>query len=131
MTITIDAAKALDLLAGAVKARGEDYVYDADGKHGGACYYTDEGEPDCMVGQALADAGVPIEALDALNDKGAFHEDSVDYLRANEVDVSPGAMKVFRAAQRKQDAGNPWGDAYSEARDYATFEIASERAESE
>jgi hypothetical protein len=131
MTITIDAAKALDLLAGAVKARGEDYMYDAEGRHGGACYYATDGKPDCMVGQALADAGVPIDTLNALNPKGAFAQDAVDYLRGNDVDITPGARKVFRAAQRRQDMGVLWGSAYRNAEDAAKFEIALERGDSE
>jgi hypothetical protein len=125
LTIVIDAAKALDLLAGAVKARGEGHIYP---DFNGACYYTASGEPDCMVGEALSQAGVSIDVLDGLNNRGAFMSDCRDYLAANGVTVTEDAGKVFRAAQERQDIGNTWGDAYKVAADLSAFFIATAKS---
>jgi hypothetical protein len=69
----IDLGGALDLLVAAVRARGADYVYQPvwveDARYL-TCRYATAGAPDCIVGHALAFAGIEISVLEAMCDDG-------------------------------------------------------------
>jgi hypothetical protein len=111
----IDLGTALDLLAAAVRQRGADFVYRpvwVDEHRYLTCMYAHRGAPDCIVGYALAQAGVSVRALEAMRDDGVEEL----YLEGRfPVDVTLGALAVLRAAQQSQDRGCCWGDVLAQA----------------
>jgi hypothetical protein len=111
----IDIGTALDLLAAAVERRGEDFVYQPvwmEESRYLTCRYANRGAPDCIVGQALAFAGVGVHKLEAMLDDGVRDL----YLRGElPVTFTLGALAVFHAAQQSQDRGCPWGDVHAYA----------------
>jgi hypothetical protein len=109
--IRIDKRKALSLISKAVKARGADYVYPSDGGRTG-CHYVWKGEPDCIVGQCLADAGVSIYTLKGMS--GTIDDEAGTNTHA--FILTAGALAVFDAAQHVQDDRATWGDAQSAAK---------------
>lgn len=52
----------MDACAKAIADRGEEYVYDK-AQFGGHCVYAYQGQPGCLIGDALARLGVPLEVL--------------------------------------------------------------------
>jgi hypothetical protein len=112
---TIDIGSALDLLAASVQLRGDDFVYLPvwiEESRYLTCRYANRGIPDCIVGQALALAGVDIHELEAMPDDGVRDL----YLRGElPVALTLGALAVFDAAQQRQDRGRNWGDALAHA----------------
>ena len=113
----IDVGRALDLLAEAVQARGEYFVYPPVWIRSARSPYASDGELRCLVGQALFLAGVADEDLAALGDVGVRDL----YTRgALPVGLTLGALAVFDAAQRTQDRGYAWGDALDYAQHVAT-----------
>ena len=139
MTIHIDGEKALSLLEECVRERGEDYVYPKAEMNGDCVYvfgtdmvpvdvdeYGDDlfaeqavGEltPGCMVGLALAKAGVPLGAFLALEiNREEPASSAIPYLReAGYLTATGAAIDVFLAAQQAQDAQKSWGEALGEA----------------
>jgi hypothetical protein len=112
----IDVVQALDLLDRCVAERGCDYAYAPRWTaHGGysTCQYVHDGEPDCMIGLALAKSGMPVEALRMLGSDRLAGLYSAHRLP---IDLTLGALAVFRAAQRAQDEGQCWGVALRQAR---------------
>jgi len=111
----IDISRALDLLAASVQLRGDDFVYQPvwmEESRYLTCHYANRGTPDCIVGQALALAGVGIHDLEAMPDDGVRDL----YLRQElPVAFTLGAVAVFDAAQQCQDRGRSWGDALAHA----------------
>jgi hypothetical protein len=110
----IDIGSALDLLATAVKQRGEYFVYPLVPVGRRTCMYASRGGPRCMVGHALSLAQVSDDALEALHDRGVRELYAEGRLP---VRLTLGALAVFDAAQRTQDRGYAWGDAL----DYASL----------
>jgi hypothetical protein len=109
----IDIGRALDLLAAAVKERGEYFAYSLSVGSSRTCRYSVRGGRPCLVGYALSLAPVGDNALDALGDRGVREL----YGQARlPVRLTLGALVVLDAAQRAQDRGYAWGDAL----DYAS-----------
>lgn len=112
---TIDIGRALDLLAAAVQRRGRDFVYQPvwmEESRYLTCQYANRGSPDCIVGQALALAGVGFPDLAAMPDDRIRDL----YLRDEfPVVLTLGALVVFDAAQQSQDRGCRWGDVFTAA----------------
>ena len=137
MTKMISGDVALELLRKARNEKGGNYTYEPlERDSGGTCVYTTpDNEPSCIVGHALAYAGVPISVLHAIDYGGAtvtlksdYDEyertfeaslddtpingpEVLDWLERNGYELSSGAVDLFRAAQAAQDAGNTWGEA--------------------
>lgn len=137
----ITGPQAIQLVKAAVAERGADYNYKTDTARfpnlavWKECMYVRHGEPDCLIGVSLARYGVPIAALQEIeNAKGRSnfcdHEDGDDCVEImcgeaginspwlhmllaqhSQVRLSPEAVLVFHAAQRYQDAGRSWGEA--------------------
>jgi hypothetical protein len=108
----IDIGHALDLLAAAVEQCGEYFVYPPVWIRD-RCLYAAHSGPRCLVGHALALAGVDEDDLAALGDLGVRELYGEGRLP---VRLTLGALAVFDAAQRSQDRGYAWGDAL----DYAS-----------
>jgi hypothetical protein len=108
----IDIGSALDLLATAVKQRGEYYVYPPIPAGHRTCTYATSSGPQCIVGHALSLAQVSDEGLEALRGRGVREL----YVQGQlPVRLTLGALAVFDAAQRTQDRGCAWGDALDHA----------------
>ena len=115
----IDVGTALDLLAAAVEHQGADFVYRpvwiGESRYF-SCLYANRGAPDCVVGHALALAGVCVRELEAMGDDGVRDL----YLRGElPFTLTLGALAVFHAAQQSQDRGCRWGDVLKDATDAA------------
>jgi hypothetical protein len=111
----IDVVEALDLLEQCVTERGCDYVYAPRWRMRGGystCVYAYKGKPDCIIGLALAKSGVPVETLQTLSSSRLACLYSGDRLA---IDLTLGAVAVFRAAQGAQDQGLSWGVALRRA----------------
>jgi hypothetical protein len=104
--ITFD--EAVELLDRAVAEKGEDYIY--PGSLGnGACWYTRDGRPDCIVGHVLFWKGVTPEQLERLEGTSAFGLDG--WLELDEK-----TSQLLWKTQQRQDSGVPWGRAVAEAK---------------
>lgn len=119
----IDADQAYGSLIQAVEERGHNYVYsNPDSSPTGACVYAANGKPMCGVGLALHKAGIPIDAIAALDTAGRYGDTVLAHLFA-EVQPVPGyeftegAAKVFAAFQENQDSLETWGVSLEAAED--------------
>lgn len=114
--IKIDGARALELLEAAVAERGADYVYPHE-----LCEYTLDHQPACIVGVALAKAGVDPELL-VSNGVGSIRELSLGDRWAQRFSppltftITEDAVSVWAAAQEVQDSHGTWGQALEAAR---------------
>jgi hypothetical protein len=108
----IDIGRALELLATAVKQRGEYYAYPPIPVGHRRCMYATSRGPQCIVGHALSLAQVSDEGLQALRGRGVRELYAQGRLP---VRLTLGALAVFDAAQRTQDRGYAWGDALDHA----------------
>jgi hypothetical protein len=111
----IDIGTALDLLAAVVQQRGADFVYRpvlVEQPRRLTCRYANDGAADCIVGQALALAGVSIQELEAMNDDGI---EDLYLLGTFPTGLTIGALAVLRAAQQSQDRGCRWGEVLAHA----------------
>jgi hypothetical protein len=101
----IDIGCALDLLAAAVHRREERYAHTPVWMAGG-------GSRDCIVGEALAQAGARVEELQDLCDHGIrnLHRDG-----KLPITLTLGALVVLDSAQQSQDGGCRWVDALEHA----------------
>lgn len=127
MIITLDMAlEAIDL---AVGVRGADYV-DPATVHGptgwttgGECKYVRGGAPSCIIGTALAHLGVPLDALEEIDDSDdptvGGGSDFVRILRQADVTFAQHVLPVLAVAQITQDSGHTWGLAQEKARQKA------------
>jgi hypothetical protein len=133
----IDMGTALDLLATAVRHRGTDFVYKfvwVEEARYLTCRYANVGAPDCIVGHALAYAGVDVTVLEALRDDGVAELYAEGRFPCR---LTLGGLAVLRAAQESQDRGCPWGEVLDQAvaaavrvlelLPAAAFELAGER----
>lgn len=110
-----------ELLDAAVAEKGPGHVY--RNPFGGGrtnCFYvhetTDGLRPGCLVGHVFAGAGVPLgEVMQGGN--GTNVREVVDALTAaGVVKAPPEAVAVLTYVQDDQDAGVPWGEAVTRAR---------------
>jgi len=112
--------RAVQLLEQAVEVFGEDHVYSPrDGGTTPWCKYVHEGRPDCIVGNVLAAAGVPIwrlEAADSFPNNPTAGE-LVAQLAAEEflAPLDERTPYLLDVVQDRQDAGTPWGEAVDDA----------------
>lgn len=122
--IEIDGAKALTLLREIVKDH-EDFVYEfpQPEDHEQVCVYQYEGKPSCLVGQALAKAGVtPKELAEMDIPKGPYSPVSINRVPLPErVHLTEEGREIFSAAQTAQDMRQPWSEALWEAENRATY----------
>lgn len=119
--IHIDGARAVQMLRAVVAEHGAGTVYalhDRDSDPGvdhtyAMCRYVHHGCPDCLIGRALALAGVTVDELvemDTANRTGIASVPLPPRLLLTEQ-----ARAVFRAAQLVQDSGGTWGEALAAA----------------
>lgn len=138
MTVTIGESNVLDLLKQAMETKGPYFRY-SDGRGFWGCFYTpideqwhakyghtlaqhlkisDLSKADtrrqtgCLIGVALKLAGIDDELLAKYSACGYVHR--LVELLTNEgaLNISAGAIAVFKEAQLLQDGGQTWGDAY-------------------
>lgn len=113
LTITYDEAKA-DLLELADK--WPERVYEAPS---GQCrYFTDAGNPSCIVGYVLAKHGIEVQQLVDAEGRLLNENADVEMLRHAGLiacDDTAGALLLY--AQGEQDNANPWGPAVAYAID--------------
>lgn len=127
--ITINLEQGIALLDGLVEEKGADFVYT------GPCTYERGGLPDCLIGQALAKAGVPIRTLRKMDSLDWSSEDAHGQKVHTGTDISTiaassqfdgefvleeEALVLFAEAQRRQDLQQTWGEAVESAKAYAS-----------
>lgn len=115
MTTTIDGEQALALIDKAIEKRGGETIV-------AVCRYEYGGEPCCVVGTALATAGVRLDVLQRMDGEmgvggGGIRNAVVLNHLATRADVllTKDAVNVFGAAQYAQDMQQPWAAARAEA----------------
>jgi hypothetical protein len=111
----IDIGYALDLLAEAVKSRGQGYAYFPvwnTEANDATCLYARNEPLNCIVGEALAHAGARVEKLEGLCAHGIrdLHRDG-----RLAVTLTLGALVVLHTAQQSEESGSPWGGALEDA----------------
>lgn len=105
-------------LTSLVESAGAEFIYvQRPTADGWGCVYVHQGKPDCMIGQFLHGAGVPLKRL-ALADKvqGGAGTDARalvhDLVYEGVIAVSSGRIAdVLSRAQGLQDTGFTWGEA--------------------
>lgn len=93
----------LRLMEAMVNKMGEEYVYDAED----GCHYVREGQPSCIVGHVLAEAGVPLDMIQQHEGRSALV--MVPDLTSWGDKHAP-IILALDEAQHAQDHGNTWGD---------------------
>jgi hypothetical protein len=111
----IDVGTALDLLAQVIDGRAEDLtdIPVADSSHRDRGYlYAFDGQPRCIVGHALAKAGVDVQQLEEMGDMRLR-----DLYRVGRVPamLTLGGLIAFDAAQQSQALGRSWSAALDDA----------------
>jgi hypothetical protein len=111
----IDVGTALDLLARVVNSCGDEFTDTpvAEPSHEDrGCRYAFDGKPQCMVGHALARAGVHVEQLEAMGDNRLR-----DLHREGRLPVmlTLGGLVAFDAAQQSQARGRSCSAALDDA----------------
>lgn len=117
--ITFDMA--LEALNAAVDEKGDDYVYEGEGTF---CAYVANGEPSCIVGNALHRLGVSIPTLAemdycAIGGAVITSPKVLEVLEYRGFTLDYDAVMLLSAAQTLQDDQVPWGDAVRVAREEA------------
>lgn len=121
-------------LADAVRAIAEeqpDHIYERPLAHSGKCFYTTEtGEPDCIIGVAMARIGQPLPPqshdiydehegcplLDNGVGEGPWHTAFGGELDKYGYPVNfPPVTRWLREVQSNQDGGETWGDSVRSA----------------
>lgn len=127
---TINHEQALAALTTVVTEAGEDFHYQND-----VCEYVVDGEPSCLVGQALSELGVKTDILAEMDAPQQGDDDNpppkdtsiegVAYVLREMagVNLTPRAVAVLAAAQTVQDIRHSWGTALKEAQKEAHKEI--------
>lgn len=110
----IDAAKAFELLDEVVAAKGADYVAPV------CKYFEDSGEPVCIIGHVLVGLGLTADNLKYPDGRTGIVNNGMNIdelvLVDTEIQMDEQAVRVFRAAQVRQDTGESWGDAATKTR---------------
>lgn len=125
MTINITPSVVVEGLQALVDVKGEDFVYNPvvlDDGVGTQCVYVLDGAPSCLVGQFLANLGVPVERLEVA-DMGSYGAGLpagvlLENLRDEEVITytDDHVCSALSEAQYAQDSGRTWGAALEEAK---------------
>lgn len=114
--IHIDGARAVELLHAVVAEHGTDTVYMTRNGVGQLCRYVYDGCPDCLVGRALALAGVTVDELAEMDCAYPDGPNGINSVRLPaRLHLTRRAREVFAAAQAKQDGGYTWGEALAAA----------------
>ena len=118
MPITIDGARALELLTEVVEGK-RDFVYESP-RSDDTCTYQDyEGNASCGIGHALVKAGVSVTVLELLDNipggASIVSNQAMAILNRFGVKLDYDAMAVFQLFQLSQDKMNSWGEALDEA----------------
>lgn len=127
MTINITPSVVVEGLKALVDAKGEDFVYQPvveDDETGTKCVYVLDGAPSCIVGQFLANLGVPVERL-AVADTAQYGAGAPartlllnlrdeEYITFDNIDGR--ITSALSEAQYTQDSGRTWGEAFGEAK---------------
>jgi hypothetical protein len=123
--IEIDEARALELLREVVAEAGEDFVYKINLDPDATCLYVKGGCPDCMIARALAKAGATIKQLESFDSLNESRDTSIDTVapRADWLQLTDEALKVFTVAQQNQDTCETWGDALRAAENWRDSEL--------
>lgn len=105
--------QAFNALRDAVNERGRHFLYDGSN---GCRNVNANNEPDCMVGLALwrfgEQNGLPKDfMLDYRS--GTAPTIARDMKRAGVLDISKPAIVLLKVAQRYQDEGKTWGEAFN------------------
>ena len=125
------------LLKQIVADRGEDWVYpqfDAcpecsslaaeNGEDGHYCswhmsegcrYFTEEGQPACIVGEFFSRT-VPSDDIGRFYIEGRIASEAINYLP---LEVDARTRRLLSTAQQRQDEGMPWGESLTRAIDAA------------
>jgi hypothetical protein len=117
MIIEIDRDQAINLLKQVVEGN-EEFMYQTPAEKGGPCLYVYEGEPSCGIGKALALAGVSIELLKEIDERGRAMSIHSLYEKGTEkygFRLTASADLVFTRFQRMQDGGFSWGSCLEQA----------------
>ena len=110
--------KTIELLGKAVEERGEDYTYPEDWKiyldpdeQSGQCMYVqpDMAGPACIVGHVLYAYGLSLEELETIESRTAL-------AAGLEFGVDSASVNLLMTAQRAQDSGQTWGEAFDLAK---------------
>jgi hypothetical protein len=121
--IRIDAGRAVELLREVVAESGPDYKYTISEMPSGArlCRYVVDGQPSCLVARALHRAGFTLSDLERMD----THVIGISTLLMDPVRngvvadlrsrFTADAIRIFAAAQRKQDSMRTWGVALAAA----------------
>jgi hypothetical protein len=116
----IDTTRALVLLEESVKERGENFVYynayqDSYNLYD-ACRYQVDDQPACLVGLALAKAGLTVEELGALEGMSISNSYGMRAVPRERLEITDDALRVLATAQTVQDNDHAWGDALQTAK---------------
>ena len=102
-----------------VELKGEDFVYYGDPKDEdfSACFYAQDGKPDCGVGHVLAAFGVGISDLETYGEYASGFALTVlnDLRRDNVMAFDLRARLLLGTFQRHQDAHISWGESLKRA----------------
>ncbi|MFC5112650.1 hypothetical protein ACFPN7_01690 [Amycolatopsis halotolerans] len=103
-----------------MKEKGADYEYQRvyEGNLP-VCAYQRGGCPSCLVGTALAYAGVTVDELRAMDAAGFAGIGALYMGDRLPIEMTDDAVDVFQAAQTAQDIGHTWGTALKRAREEA------------
>lgn len=100
----------LRLMEAVVNKMGADYVYP---ERELGCQYVRDGQPSCIVGHVLVEAGVPVDEI-------GKHEGRSAWAMAPDVtpwgDKGTPVIEALDAAQHAQDTGSTWGEALARFR---------------
>jgi len=137
--ITVDKAKAIELLEKVVADKGADYKDPNSVDDFASCEYVNEDthQPLCIIGHVLVnELGIPAGILTTAGEIGELiqlpvsredgewtgepgvieYEDLGGKSRYEEVEFTPEAVVVFTEAQWVQDNGDTWGQALDAAK---------------
>jgi len=105
--------QAIELLERVVADAGQDYIYPT---YATSCVYVKDGAPSCIVGKALALAGIDLDLIAQLDG----HNDEVVSAYAIPTYfpdlVSVEVAELLQVVQNHQDNGWTWGEALADAK---------------
>lgn len=124
--IELTDTQVIEGLQALVDEKGEGFVYEQKPEYEGSsstqCVYVYQGKADCMVGQFLVKAGVPLERLAEADNshygQGVPALELVSQLQDEGVlSMSETAQEALGYAQGHQDIGETWGYALRGAKE--------------
>lgn len=115
--IDLTFARTVELLREAIEERGENYVYKSPTQGSSCLYVHHNGQggstAGCIVGWVLHKAGVPLEALTRCENHPAVAVLEALESEGEGLRYEREAGVLLRRVQQWQDAGEPWGTAFS------------------